>query len=147
MFATQAKVTVKTTVEITKRQIVDAIITGVETGYAGIGYWCKKVTPFGLDGERCQWIMIYGNDGWDITYGEQECEVGSISFDENEGNTINVSLYDSEMTDPHSRVSKGLQLMADQSPILFADLINGNDDVTTADVLIQYICFGEIRYG
>ena len=44
-------------------------------------------------------------------------------------------------------VRKGLELMRDQYPHHFADLIEGNDDLITGDVFLQLATFGELIYG
>ena len=46
-----------------------------------------------------------------------------------------------------SGVAKGLALMAEKSPKLFAELLAGDDDAGTHDVMMQYIILGEIIYG
>lgn len=55
--------------------------------------------------------------------------------------------------EPHSRLlnltamAKGLQDMADHWPNHMADILNGNDDATTADIFLQVCLFGEVVYG
>ena len=44
-------------------------------------------------------------------------------------------------------VKKGLELMRDQYPRHYADLMEENDDLTTGDVWLQLTVFGELIYG
>lgn len=40
-------------------------------------------------------------------------------------------------------VKRGLQIMADRYPAHFADILNDNEDATTADVFVQCIVFAD----
>jgi hypothetical protein len=40
-----------------------------------------------------------------------------------------------------------VDIMAQKAPKHFAYLMTGNADADTGDLLIQYACFGEARYG
>lgn len=44
-------------------------------------------------------------------------------------------------------VKKGLELMRDQYPRHYADLVEENDDLITGDVWLQLAVFGELIYG
>jgi len=44
-------------------------------------------------------------------------------------------------------LQRGLALMAQQKPHMFADLVTEDGDSNTADVFLQYCLLGEIRYG
>ena len=44
-------------------------------------------------------------------------------------------------------VKKGLELMHDQYPRHYADLVEEDDDLTTGDVWLQLAVFGELIYG
>ena len=44
-------------------------------------------------------------------------------------------------------VQKGLELMRDQYPRHYADLVEENDDLITGDVFLQLAVFGELIYG
>ena len=44
-------------------------------------------------------------------------------------------------------IKKGLELMRDEYPHHFADLVSGNDDAITGDVFLQLATFGELIYG
>ena len=44
-------------------------------------------------------------------------------------------------------VQKGLELMRDQYPRHYADLVEENDDAITGDVWLQLAVFGELIYG
>jgi len=42
---------------------------------------------------------------------------------------------------------KGAQVLASKHPRHFCDILSGNDDATTADVLVQCAAIGEITFG
>ncbi len=44
-------------------------------------------------------------------------------------------------------IRKGLELMRDQYPRHYADLVEENDDLITGDVFLQLATFGELIYG
>ena len=44
-------------------------------------------------------------------------------------------------------ITRGLTAMAAGSPRHFGNLVGGNDDAETGDVLLQYCLFGEILFG
>ena len=44
-------------------------------------------------------------------------------------------------------VERGLELMRDQYPRHFADLVGEDDDLVTGDVWLQLAVFGEVIYG
>jgi hypothetical protein len=44
-------------------------------------------------------------------------------------------------------INRALVLMADVSPWQFGQLLEGNADAMTGNVLIQLALFGEVRYG
>jgi hypothetical protein len=43
--------------------------------------------------------------------------------------------------------AKALALMAQHSPQHFADFLQENEDIYTADVFLQYVALGEVVYG
>jgi hypothetical protein len=46
-----------------------------------------------------------------------------------------------------NNVRKGLELMRDQYPRHYADLVEEQDDAITGDVWLQLATFGELIYG
>lgn len=44
-------------------------------------------------------------------------------------------------------LQRGVQAMATKASKHFGDMLAETDDIDTADVLLQMICFGEVRYG
>ena len=44
-------------------------------------------------------------------------------------------------------VKKGLELMREQYPSDWADLVEENDDLETGDIWLQLTVFGEVIYG
>lgn len=45
------------------------------------------------------------------------------------------------------RLAEALRLMAEQYPTQFARLLSGEYDGVTGDTLLQFMTFGELRYG
>jgi hypothetical protein len=60
-------------------------------------------------------------------------------------------LYENEEPEKYhitiENVKKGLELMRDQYPRHYADLMEENDDLITGDVWLQLAVFGELIYG
>ncbi len=44
-------------------------------------------------------------------------------------------------------LKRGLTVMAEKSPKRFGEMLAGNYDGSTCDLLVQYGCFGEAVYG
>ena len=56
--------------------------------------------------------------------------------------------------DPHKvfridikTITAGLQRMAEKDPKAFSDFMDEADDAITADVFLQYVCFGEVIFS
>lgn len=89
-----------------------------------------------LNGERLPNMVIGVMDegSW-----EDELANDSLKLQDNPENGI----Y--ELTD--ARISKGLQVLADDYPHLMQEILEENDDANTGDVLLQCCLFGEERYS
>lgn len=45
------------------------------------------------------------------------------------------------------KLAEGLRLMSEKTPTQFARLLGGGYDGSTGDTLLQFMAFGELRYG
>lgn len=119
----------KVPVEIPVSRIVDLFVSACE---GGSNYWCKELTPASDKGDPYEAMLA----GFTIIDGEQ-------------GKTIKVT---------PAKIKKAVDLFVSGgdersygaegwSVQHFADLINENDDSTTADVFLQLCTFGRVIYG
>lgn len=115
---------IKTTVDIPTETISDVL----DAGFTGIDHWAEIIgiyNPTKFKGSYADIIMK----------GE-----GSINLvdmeDDDTGGVLNTET-----------IERGLQIMADQHPTAFIDVLNETGDANTGDVLIQYACFGEIIFA
>lgn len=58
-----------------------------------------------------------------------------------------VRIVTDDLDQPVINIQAGLDLMAKEYPTPLADLMTGDYDAETADILLQLSCFGEVRYG
>jgi len=112
-------------IEISRQAILDLLTIAVEEGCY---YWTRSITRptngYDLDSK---FIFV------------EASEDGSVEDD------VEHTLDLSSLGWP--KVIAGLQLMAKKHHGHFADLIGDNSDVWTADVFVQLVLLGEIRYG
>lgn len=118
---------------LTTSYLSDIIVTALE---GGINYWCSDIT-----------IWKYG---WPIRLGQLPDDfIGlvNIEIEEDETgdryslNTVGVC------SNYHSLVRRAILKMKALCPQHLFDLVNEDYDATTADVFIQLMFFGEVRYG
>lgn len=110
--------------QVSAELISDTLITAVESA---ISYWCSSM------------ISRFKNES-DIPY-YANC------FDYNW--MVEIYIYDepdSIILDINS-IEKGIQIMSDNYPKHYMDMLNEEGDAITADVLFQCIAFGEVVYG
>lgn len=117
--------TVKVEHTIDKQRLEDLLVGAFE---GGSNYWIQRVDW--RSARRDAYEAAF-DDGVTIV-------VSSERGDPNGGRKERLDL---------AAMEKGLQLMADKYPRHMADLLNGNDDATTADVWLQLCLFGEVVYG
>jgi hypothetical protein len=90
-----------------------------------ITYWCQRVDTH--HGGNYSIVSDIQHSDWSITIVDDE--------DGQEYTLVKADLHN------------GMQLMADEYPKHFLDVIRGNDDAITADVFIQCCVFKEVIYG
>jgi len=104
--------------------ILDTIASGVDTG---IRYWAKVVT-FWIPG-RVGRLELVDQVPDDL---QLVCEIIELETDQR------ISLQ--------GKWGSALRLMAERCPRHFANMLTGNGDATTGNVLIQLAAFGQLRY-
>lgn len=118
-------------------RVLDVLISGLDGGIRYWGHVHRWEIPGGADrswladpefwsGEVSQVYLAPFLHGWI-----------AIAVDD-EGPAKRIDL---------SRLCRALDLMAKKYPRHFADILCGNDDAITGDVLIQLACFEELIYG
>ena len=120
------KVTVTTSIEVTKKRLSDLLCGAAEGGSA---YWARS------------------NDN-------NHKEVGAeywfeAPLYENGFFTIEDQTYDKkyEYRVTLGEIEKGLQVMAELYPKHYADFMSENEDAITGDVFLQCCIFNEVIYG
>lgn len=120
MWSPEGSVTVKTDVPF--ERLHNMLISAFE---GGSNYWIKSI-------ER--------------KYCNVECTYNSsVPF---VGGTLIVTSHDGKTGKlTINTLVGGIALMSEKHPRHFSDLMNENDDATTADVFVQLAAFGEVVYG
>lgn len=122
---------VKVEYEITGQQIADLMTTAIEQGYDWFGY--VSLLKGATEAKENTW---YADPKlWD---GDFQIEVEELDDD---GYVVESHVIDTE------KFQKGLQVLADQFPKVFANITGDNHDANTADMMLQCICFGEEKYA
>lgn len=122
-------------IKISRGDIDSLVVSAVE---GGCGYWTREIRVDGQGSAR-------------IGCGYMGCKIAFVE-DEDEGDASQdvehvLDLTQIGLSGGRCQVVRGLTLMAEKAPRHFADLISDNADATTADVFVQMIFFGEIKYG
>ena len=107
--------------------VSNTLINAVETS---IYYWCRLVLPSFEDKSDLPYYANCFDDNWKI----EVCLYEEYNED------------DSVFLDIES-IKKGLQIMSDNYPKHYSDMITEEGDAVTADVFFQCMTFGEIVYG
>lgn len=130
---------------IKPEKIAGLMISAIESGdpvtTAARGGWCAGIyagseadDPPGSTEEHGPW---YANpDYWARDFTVEIIEVD----DERTGHTIAHRIG-------RAQIISGLQVMVSKFPIHFANAVSDDDDAETADIFLQCVCFGELRYG
>lgn len=69
------------------------------------------------------------------------------------GGSVKIHNFEAEDNEPKyhnltlAKIERGLEVMADKEASHFADIVSGNEDEITSDVLLQCSLFGETVYG
>ena len=119
---------IKITLEISDEILLNLLCSAFE---GGSNYWYTDVAehtdPTHADDENChhwaEWNPVYG---------------GSIVVTDEEG--------EKHLID-RAALQRGMQIMVQNYPQHFDNVITGDDDAETGDVFLQCCCFGEIVYG
>lgn len=140
------------TLTVPLRRILDIIANALDSG--AFAYWIDRNTldeewPSGWTIDCVTWI---GDDEREWWRGVRRCYFAPLI----EGGALTFALEDSDGIEGRASnrcrldlpaVRLGLQVMAETEPRHFADLVDGNDDATTADVFIQCCVLREVVYG
>lgn len=121
-------------IEITNEQIAGLLITAFE---GGSNYWCK------IDYEKSVKPEVLWKFGYEEVYPR-------IQWPLSEGGRIFVTNIHGDSERGYldlSSIKRGLNLMAQDHPRHFSDILKNNEDATTADVFLQCCVFGEVVYG
>lgn len=97
--------------------------------YSGINYWAEDMIPMAEDAR---------------TSLEANCMKYGFGVRDASGETPSKRRV--RWIKP-ARIKRAVQLMADKYPHHFADMMAGNGDQTTGDVLIQLAVFRDVIYG
>ena len=138
-----ANQTVKVTIEIPVRNIVDLFITAKD---GGIDHWAKSMDCFRTDVSDTEGHVedrIGHGSIRIITNAEDWNRLFDIDFDMERQGPGRLRPYRRGLDD----VQKAFGIMANKYPRYFADFMTDDTDVTTADVFVQLCCFGEVIFG
>ena len=135
---TQKAFSIKVNQEVSEEKVQNLLTNGFDHG---IAYWAMVKEDSGVDkNPYAEWRSdLPLNGGWVVledSTGEGGFEVEGNPFEVEGGVILN-----------RESVERGLQIMAAEFHRHFADMMNGDDDAITADVLIQCSVFGDIIFG
>ena len=122
------KVTIEVTID--DELLAGLLVSAIDSG--GISYWCESVEFEDVDGVRV------GGTGW------EGCERYWAPFQKG---ALVVLCEGKKHRLDRAAFEKALQLMPSVLPHTFADMVQEDYDIHTADVFVQLACFGEIVYG
>lgn len=106
-------------IEVTAQSIADMMVGAIE---GGSSYWCDHIDLNGHDYSKAE---TYEKP---FAFTVTEDEVGTTVMD-------------------NASVQRGLELMANDYPTHFADMMLDQGDATTSDVFFQLSALGELVYG
>lgn len=122
------------TQNISSRRIADLFVSAIE---GGSNYWCSGV--FLLDPKPDRGEALTDRAPWydrAELYDDPNFTIGVCEHAETTTNIVT-----------KANIAAGLRLLAEKWPGHFADVLAENDDATTADVFLQLVALGEVRYG
>lgn len=123
-------------VDVDREKIEDLICSAFE---GGSGYWCRIMDyEFPEDVEVSKLDVPYVSLPF-VSGGKVICRISCDTLEDD-------SEFTSLVLDLKS-IDKGLELMAEKSPLHFFDVIVGNDDAMTGDIFLQYCLLGKIAFG
>lgn len=133
---------VKITIKITAQKIADMMISAIEGNHmtrswcAGLYWNTQEATPPNWTGGP--W---YANP--DMYDGCFQIEVHEIVDESKPAQGDNVKIHKCNQF----AVQRGIELMARSNPRHFGDWMADQDDGETADIFLQCVALGEVRYG
>jgi hypothetical protein len=133
---------------VSPERVADMFIGAIEGGST---YWCAGIywqdydTPWPVNTQEPGVVAyadptLYTREDFKFEVLEIENEV---VWDGDRPNAPGLKRHTITSAD----ILKGLQLMADEHNSHFRDLMNENDDATTADVFLQLVVLGDVVYG
>lgn len=135
----------KITIEIPAQKIADLMVTAVEGNYM-VRAWCNGI--FLISPKSYEKSVVIG----DTRPWYSKAEVYEKSFELSVEEIIDESKHIAPDNIKKYKIgsvnfAEGFKLMAVNSPKAFADFMNDNYDIFTADIFLQYVVFGEVIYG
>lgn len=124
----------KIAVDVKPKMVANALVSAFE---GGSNYWIQNVIIHPPK-EEDQVKHLDGETFWP-RYDGPLCP----------GGVLKIKAVDSnKQSNLHSgSIMEGLRVMAREHPRHFADMLSGEGDATTGDVLLQCCLFGEVVYG
>jgi len=127
------------TTTVTAKRIMDLLITALE---GGSNYWCALDGLFLPNGTE---ISDFTEDA--LTNDYYPTYIQAVTHDD-----VHIMLYDVEDHETtwkltREGLAKGLQLLSEEYPKHYRDMLAGHDDADTADAFLQLAALEEIVYG
>lgn len=136
--------TTRITVEVTDERLAEVLCSACE---GGSGYWAKqddgKESPYRFADVGGRTSIISHLPGSGPLELVPDFDVAITDFEDSTRGTRRPKKH--RLTP--AKLRRGLQVMAEKYPKHFADVVTGNGDSTTGDVLLQCALFGELVYG
>lgn len=127
--------TLKVDLEVSYDKIANLLCSAFDPAIDGVGYWAE------VEGYIEPASIAYQND--------PEQVYRYMDYPLNHGGAIKI--MDIETKEHYlldlAMIKRGLETMASLHPAHFADILAENDDMTTADVLVQLALLDDIIYG
>lgn len=127
----------KININITGRQIADAMVAAIESS-AGSGYWCKSIVP--------SYELLAAANGhapWYDAAQAYETKGQLFQVHEVDETTGKVRVH----CIGHRVLRAGLEKMTPKHLGALGRILDSNGDAPDADVMLQYIVFGQVKYG
>jgi hypothetical protein len=125
--------TLALTIQVPFARIADAVCSAFEGGSA---YWCGTVTS----PQKENFEFWYADAGfWALPDFSATFNHDGEGSSEGENNvTTRVG---------PKKLREGLRIMAEKYPSYFADVLSGEGDANTGDVLLQCVVLGDVLFG
>ncbi len=125
-------ITITTKINVTSRMISSLLCSAFE---GGSNYWAK--------------IVNFKAPNNPLNSLDDRKFPKHISYPMNEGGSLTVHDIhnDIDYILTLDKIQKGLELLAENKPTAFADIINDDADSETADMFLQFALLGRLNYG